>query len=54
MKVRASLRMMIGVGLVFCCGLIYAVDQPSIASQCVECHTKITPNIVSDWKLSNP
>lgn len=51
MKVRASLRMMTGVGLVSCCGLICAVDQPSI-SQCVECHTKITPNIVSDWKLS--
>ena len=25
-------------------------QQP--ASQCIDCHTKITPNIVSDWKLS--
>ncbi|HET8667272.1 MAG TPA: multiheme c-type cytochrome, partial [Terriglobales bacterium] len=32
--------------------MIYAADQPAVASQCVECHTKITPNIVSDWKLS--
>jgi hydroxylamine dehydrogenase len=27
--------------------------QPSgPAAQCIECHSKITPNIVSDWKLS--
>ena len=25
---------------------------PASPSQCVECHTKITPNIVTDWKLS--
>ena len=25
--------------------------QPS-ASQCIDCHTKLTPRIVSDWKLS--
>lgn len=25
---------------------------PASADQCVDCHTKITPKIVSDWKLS--
>jgi hydroxylamine dehydrogenase len=25
---------------------------PASATQCVECHSKVTPNIVSDWKLS--
>jgi len=32
--------------------LIYAADQAPAASQCVDCHSKVTPNIVSDWKLS--
>jgi hydroxylamine dehydrogenase len=27
-------------------------QQPASASQCIECHSKVTPNIVSDWKLS--
>jgi hydroxylamine dehydrogenase len=27
-------------------------QQASTAAQCIECHSKITPNIVSDWKLS--
>ena len=26
--------------------------QTGAAAQCVECHGKTTPNIVSDWKLS--
>ena len=26
--------------------------QTATPAQCVECHSKITPNIVSDWKLS--
>ena len=26
--------------------------QSGPAAQCIECHSKITPNIVSDWKLS--
>ncbi len=26
--------------------------QTSTPAQCVDCHTKTTPNIVSDWKLS--
>ena len=28
------------------------VAQAVPASQCIECHAKLTPNIVSDWKLS--
>jgi hydroxylamine dehydrogenase len=29
------------------------LGQPSSsASQCIDCHSKVTPNIVSDWKLS--
>ncbi|MBZ5572620.1 MAG: cytochrome C [Acidobacteriia bacterium] len=31
---------------------ISAVAQQSVASQCIDCHSKVTPNIVSDWKLS--
>jgi len=26
--------------------------QTATAAQCVDCHSKVTPNIVSDWKLS--
>jgi formate-dependent nitrite reductase cytochrome c552 subunit len=26
--------------------------QTATPAQCVECHSKVTPNIVSDWKLS--
>src|SRR6266567_4524490 len=26
--------------------------QTATAAQCVDCHTKTTPNIVSDWKVS--
>jgi hydroxylamine dehydrogenase len=29
-----------------------AAQQTVPASQCVDCHGKVTPNIVSDWKLS--
>ncbi len=27
-------------------------QQAATAAQCIDCHSKITPNIVSDWKLS--
>src|SRR5438270_13341642 len=27
-------------------------QTPATAAQCLECHSKVTPNIVSDWKLS--
>ena len=26
--------------------------QTASAAQCVNCHSKVTPNIVSDWRLS--
>ncbi len=29
-----------------------AADSPSPNAQCIECHSKTTPSIVSDWKLS--
>jgi len=32
--------------------VLVAIAAPVFAETCVECHTKITPNIVSDWKLS--
>jgi hypothetical protein len=35
--------------LLACCGFLAA---PGFAQTCVECHQKVTPNIVSDWQLS--
>ena len=29
-----------------------APPQTSTSARCIECHSKVTPNIVSDWKLS--
>jgi hydroxylamine dehydrogenase len=29
-----------------------AQSVQNVASQCIECHTKATPNVVSDWKQS--
>ena len=29
-----------------------AQTAPNVTTQCIECHTKATPNIVSDWKQS--
>ena len=29
---------------------LLSAQQP--AAQCIDCHSKVTPNIVSDWKLS--
>ncbi|HET7205460.1 MAG TPA: multiheme c-type cytochrome [Terriglobales bacterium] len=37
------------VVLVFCSN---AFTQQASAGQCIDCHTRITPKIVSDWKLS--
>lgn len=31
---------------------LLAASTQAAAESCVECHTKITPNIVTDWKLS--
>ena len=32
--------------------LLMVVQSGNAASKCVECHTKVTPKIVKDWKLS--
>ncbi len=39
-------------GLILAFFAILLVSLPSSAQQCVECHKKVTPNIVSDWQLS--
>ena len=31
---------------------LLSAQQSSPAAQCIDCHSKLTPNIVSDWKLS--
>ena len=36
--------------IVFLFSLFLAFE--AFASDCVDCHTKVTPNIVSDWKIS--
>ena len=41
---KQKLILTILLGLVFCAGLS--------AQECVECHKKTTPNIVSDWQIS--
>jgi hydroxylamine dehydrogenase len=38
--------------IVFLNGSLAAQAGAPADSQCVDCHSKITPNIVSDWKLS--
>ncbi len=30
----------------------FSLQEPNPGSACVECHTKVTPNIVTDWKES--
>jgi hypothetical protein len=40
-----------GIVLLFS-SVAYARGQAASTSQCVDCHSKVTPNIVSDWKLS--
>ena len=52
MRVRASFEMVCLIVVLSCPRFLYAADQASAASKCVECHEKVTPNIVSDWKLS--
>jgi hydroxylamine dehydrogenase len=38
--------------IVFSNGSLAAQTGVPAASQCLDCHNKVTPNIVSDWKLS--
>ncbi len=39
-------------GAIFIFLVSLSIASPAFAQQCVECHKKITPNIVSDWQLS--
>jgi hydroxylamine dehydrogenase len=42
----------LAVVLCFLWAVAVPVLAQSTASQCIDCHSKVTPNIVSDWKLS--
>ncbi|MGO9125948.1 MAG: multiheme c-type cytochrome [Terriglobales bacterium] len=47
------MRIQLAVALSFLwAAALPAFAQQSEASQCIDCHSKVTPNIVSDWKLS--
>jgi hypothetical protein len=48
MKLRSGLSILFAILAVS----LLAAQQPGSAAQCIECHSKISPNIVSDWKLS--
>jgi hydroxylamine dehydrogenase len=48
MRVRSAFFL---VALILSPALL-AAQQLATAAQCIECHSKVTPNIVSDWKLS--
>ena len=39
--------------LIFFCASAGATKAPADAQTCIDCHTKKTPDIVSDWKLSH-
>jgi hypothetical protein len=49
--VRSFSKVTLLLGSVFISGAA-ASGQASPSATCIECHTKTTPNIVSDWKLS--
>ena len=53
MRVRVAqcFSIVAGITLLFS-AVAYARGQAASTSQCVDCHSKVTPNIVSDWKLS--
>ena len=40
------------IGFIFVTGVVVLLAPRLWAQECVECHKKITPNIVSDWQLS--
>lgn len=42
----------VAIALLPVAAIAQASQQPATASQCLDCHSKTTPNIVSDWKLS--
>ncbi len=50
------MRMLLGIGLFLALGLYRpgkgTSAEASAGEKCVECHSKTTPNVVSDWKVS--
>ncbi|MBZ5720664.1 MAG: cytochrome C [Acidobacteriia bacterium] len=38
--------------LLFSSSVLLFAQSAATAAQCIDCHSKVTPNIVSDWKLS--
>jgi hydroxylamine dehydrogenase len=46
--VEATMNVTTSIGLVL--GLL--LTAPALAETCLECHKKVTPGVVSDWKLS--
>jgi hydroxylamine dehydrogenase len=49
-QVLLKIASLAAIVLVFSASPARSQDSPS--AKCIDCHTKITPNIVSDWKLS--
>jgi hydroxylamine dehydrogenase len=47
-RILVSIACFIGLGLVSA----YAEQPATSAASCIDCHSKKTPNIVSDWKVS--
>jgi hydroxylamine dehydrogenase len=48
-----NLRLLSLIGVILFLTVIpVAAQGPAASSRCVDCHSKVTPNIVSDWKLS--
>jgi hydroxylamine dehydrogenase len=43
-------RSLLALGLFI--SMAISAGAQSVASQCIDCHSRVTPNIVSDWKLS--
>jgi len=52
MNVRVLPVIVVTLFVAFIAVTMQATEQPAPASQCLDCHSKVTPNIVSDWKLS--
>ena len=53
---RRSARILAGLGILFvaCAWALSGIRAAGadVNAKCVECHTKVTPNVVNDWKLS--
>jgi len=49
-------RMLAGLGILFvawgCAPRALRAAGADVGAKCVECHAKVTPNVVNDWKLS--